>query len=141
LRLRGRWTADGGVEALAGSLRGEPLALPEAAPLVLAGGLPGVAGGPADPGAWDRWFGQAPADRVREPEASPRLEAEQLAQRRKAEALPAQLAALYEEVARMRRAGRHDPARIEAIRAELVRYPGDWLLREELGELQAQLAS
>ena len=62
-------------------------------------------------------------------------EAETLARRRKAEALPARLGALYLEVAGMREAGRPDPARLRAIQRELGQYPEDWLLLREVGEL------
>jgi phenylalanine-4-hydroxylase len=133
LRIQGRWGAEGQAGEIQGSLRGQPLDLPGTALLVCAGGLPGVAGGPADPGAWDRWFG--------EPQAAPRHPAaEQQARQRKAEALPAGLAALYEEVGRMRRSGRIEPERLEAIRGELLHYPEDWLLEREREELLALVA-
>lgn len=115
------------VEDLRGTLGGEPLDLPATALLVTAGDLPGVAGGPADPGAWDRWFG----DR----EAFAAGEAETLARRRKAAALAPRLADLYREVARMRESGRVDRGRLAAIRAELPAFPDDWLLDREVGEL------
>jgi phenylalanine-4-hydroxylase len=131
LQVLGRWRGDGWVEALRGSLRGVPLGLPGSALLATARALPGVAGGPADPGAWDRWFGEAPPSSQA---------AEQLARQRKAEALPAGLAALYEEVARMRRSGRIHPERLEAILGEWAHYPEDWLLEREVRELLATLA-
>jgi len=133
LALSGRWTGEHQATALQGRLRGQPLELPEAAPLFIAPGLPGVAGGPADPEAWDRWFGaDAPAAGG---------EAEQLARRRKAEALPARLGALYQEVARMRESGRIVPDRLLQIRAELTQFPDDWLLNCELGELLGPAAT
>jgi phenylalanine-4-hydroxylase len=115
------------VRELRGSFQGRPLDLPATALLFQSEGLPGVAGGPADPGAWDRWFGA--------PDSSSAGEAETLARRRKAEALPARLGALYLEVAGMREAGRPDPARLRTIQRELGQYPEDWLLLREVGEL------
>jgi phenylalanine-4-hydroxylase len=115
------------VEDLRGTLGGEPLDLPATALLVTAGDLPGVAGGPADPGTWDRWFG----DR----EAFAAGEAETVARRRKAAALAPRLADLYREVARMRETGRVDRGRLAAIRAELSAFSDDWLLDLEVGEL------
>ena len=118
---------------LRGEFQGRPLDLPASALLFLSDGLPGVAGGPADPEAWDRWFGAE--------DAFSAGEAENLARRRKAAALPARLAGLYLEVARMRESGRNDPGRLLAIREELRQYPDDWLLLEEVGELQAPPAT
>jgi phenylalanine-4-hydroxylase len=115
------------VRALRGSHRGRPLDLPETALLLVSDGLPGVAGGPADPEAWDRWFG--------EQDVLSAGEAEILARRRKAEALPVRLGELYREVALMRASGRTRTDRLEALLAELGRYPDDWLLRHEVGEL------
>jgi phenylalanine-4-hydroxylase len=112
---------------LRGSFQGRPLDLPATALLFQSEGLPGVAGGPADPEAWDRWFGAQ--------DGFSAGEAETLARRRKAEALPARLGALYLEVAGMREAGRPDPARLRSIQRELGQYPEDWLLLREVGEL------
>ena len=133
LTLSGRWAGEHQARDLRGRLRGQPLDLPEAAALLAAPSLPGVAGGPVDPEAWDRWFG---AD-------GPGLdgEAERLARRRKAEALPARLGALYTEVARMRETGRIVPARLLEIRAELTQFPDDWLLDCEVGELLGPVAT
>jgi phenylalanine-4-hydroxylase len=115
------------VEELRGTLAGQPLALPGSALLLFSAGLPGLAGGPADPEAWDRWFGAA----------NPACggDAEALARKRKAEALPARLGALYLEVAGMRAEGRIQAPRLRQILEELDRYPDDWLLRCEVGEL------
>jgi len=115
------------VRELRGSHRGRPLELPDSALLLFSEALPGVAGGPADPAAWDRWFGER--------ESAAAGAAEQLARRRKAEALPAALGELYREVARMRRTGPIDRARLAQVRIELARYPEDWLLLHEVGEL------
>ena len=115
------------VENLEGRFQGRTLDLPASALLCLSGALPGVAGGPADPEAWDRWFGAQ--------DTFAAGEAESLARRRKAEALPPRLAALYREVARMRQEGHADFARLLAIRDELSQFPQDWLLCQEVGEL------
>jgi phenylalanine-4-hydroxylase len=127
LRLDGVRVDPYRVEGLRGQLQGSPLDLPGTALLFLSNGLPSVAGGPGEPGAWDRWFGE------RDPFGAG--EAELLARRRKAQALPPRLGELYQEVARMRESGRIDTGRLFQIREELGRYPGDWLLRCEVGEL------
>jgi phenylalanine-4-hydroxylase len=129
LSLSGVRVGEHEVAGLRGRFRGEPLDLPSSALLFQSQGLPGVAGGPADPETWDRWFGVDPGAG----------DAEQLARRRKAEALPAALAALYLEVARMRHEGRIVPARLLQIRQELGQYPEDWLLLHEVGELLGPL--
>ena len=118
---------DDQVRDLRATLRGESLGLPGSALLLFSSGLPGLAGGPADPEAWDRWFGGAnPASGG---------DAEALARRRKAEALPARLGELYREVAGMRAGGPIPVPRLRRILEELDRYPDDWLLRSEVGEL------
>jgi phenylalanine-4-hydroxylase len=104
---------------------------PEREPLtdayrVASDGLPGVAGGPGDPEAWDRHFG---------PAAAASGEQEALARRRKAEALPAALADRYAEVRWMREHGPLDRARLAELRRELPAWPGDWLLAAEIEEL------
>ena len=133
LELSGRWTGEHQAGDLQGRLHGQPLDLPRSARLLLASSLPGVAGGPADPEAWDRWFGEAGPGGDGE--------AERLARRRKAEALPARLGALYTEVARMRESGRVVPGRLLQIREELTRFPDDWLLNCEVGELLDPVAT
>ncbi|HJW09864.1 MAG TPA: hypothetical protein VJ483_09535, partial [Holophagaceae bacterium] len=89
--------------------------------------LPSVAGGPADPEAWDEAFGGLNAFSEGDAEARARAA--------KAEALDPGLAALYAEVRAMREAGHADPARLEAILATLKQHPQDWLLKEEVLEL------
>ncbi|MDR3672331.1 MAG: aromatic amino acid hydroxylase [Holophaga sp.] len=131
LSLAGAWVGEHEVADLRGRFRGEPLDLPGSALLLQSEGLPGVAGGPADPETWDRWFG-VPVGAG---------DAEQLARRRKAEALPAALGELYLEVARMRGNGRIVPGRLGQIREELRRYPDDWLLLHEVGELLGPLGT
>jgi phenylalanine-4-hydroxylase len=101
------------------------LPVPPRALLTIAEGLPSVAGGPADAGAWDRSFG-APAVES-DGEARARLH--------KAEALPPALAALYAEVRQQRESGRIDPERLEAIASEAREHVDDWLLRTEIAEL------
>jgi phenylalanine-4-hydroxylase len=91
----------------------------------VATGLPSVAGGPADPGAWDRRFGSAIV-------AS---DGEERARRHKAEALPPRLGALYREVRQQRESGRVDLERLEVIASEARTYVDDWLLRSEIAEL------
>jgi phenylalanine-4-hydroxylase len=121
--LAGERTTEHQGTALQATWRGRPLGLPAGALLLFSPGLPSVAGGPGDPEAWDLWFGAAPVG-----------DGEAVARRHKAEALPEGLARLYVQVARMREAG-PDPDRLRQIRAELARYPEDWLLDCEIQEL------
>jgi phenylalanine-4-hydroxylase len=125
-RLDGRHLGGGGVTDLRGTREGRPLDLPGTALLLTARSLPSVAGGPGDPEAWHRAFGAA---------AGTEGEAEKRARQRKGEELQPALAALYEEVRAMRAAGCAAPGRLEAIRAELLAYPDDWLLTAEVQEL------
>jgi len=118
--LRGREVAE-----LRGSLGSRELPLPPRALLVGSATLSAVAGGPADPGCWDSHFGR--------PEAEG--DEESRARVRKAAALPHRLAELYLEVREMREAGAAEAGRLASIAAELERYPDDWLLRREIGEL------
>lgn len=115
---------------LRGHLGGRPLDLPSWALLFISEGLPSVAGGPADPGAWDRWFGEL--------NAFAEGEAESLARTRKAEALPPELASLYAEVRALRESSRPDPLRLAAILRAVSGHPSDWLLVEELKELSRE---
>lgn len=112
---------------------GRPLDLPSWALLLLSADLPSVAGGPADPGAWDRWFGDQNAFAEGEAEAQARA--------RKAEALTPELAALYLEVRALREAGHPDPARRQALAARAARHPEEWLLRAELAELETEVTA
>ncbi|MDE3032400.1 MAG: aromatic amino acid hydroxylase [Acidobacteriota bacterium] len=111
---------------------GHPLDVPSWAMLMLSAGLPSVAGGPADPGAWDRWFGEQNAFTEGEAEAEARS--------RKAETLSAGLAVLYDEVRLARETGTADACALAALEARAAAYPGEWLLREELAELQMEVA-
>jgi phenylalanine-4-hydroxylase len=112
-------------------LDGRPLDVPSWALLFVSAALPSVAGGPADPGAWDAWFGAQNAFAEGEAEAEARA--------RKAEALPTALAAAYEGVRAMRLAGAPAPETLADI-ARLAREADDWLLLEEAQELLQPLA-
>ena len=112
---------------LEGRLEGRALDLPSWARLHLSYGLPRVAGGPADPAAWDRWFGELNAFAAGEAEAR--------AQARKAESLSLDLAQLYTAVRDLRENRAPDPNRVEALRRAAAAHPGEVLLHEELSEL------
>jgi len=127
LRLSGVAIGGGEVLRLRGTLRGAPLDLPPWAILAVTPSLPSVAGGPADPGAWDRWFGELSTFAAGDGEARARAH--------KAASLPPRLAALYSEVRALRERGGAPPARLLAIRAEAEGFPDDWLLRTEVDEL------
>jgi len=129
LRLRGFAVGGGETLGIEATLGGRQLDVPPWTMLVLARAIPSVAGGPADPGAWDRWFGELSSFAAGDQEARARA--------RKAAALPAGLAALYAEVRTLRERGRRDSNRLHAIRAEAARYAGDWLLAHEVDELLA----
>jgi phenylalanine-4-hydroxylase len=120
---------DGEVLRLAGELAGRPLDLPPWALLFLSRTLPSVGGGPADPAAWDRWFGELSSFTAGEGEARARA--------RKAAALPPGLAALYAEVRRLRESGTATGERLLALREAAEQYRDDWLLRAEVDELLA----
>lgn len=133
LALGGFAVGDGEVVDLRGAVAGRPLALPPSCLLVAAEGLPSVAGGPADPEAWDRWFGALDAFSEGEGEARARAH--------KASALTREVAALYGEVRAERESGKPDPRRLAALRREAALHPGEWLLREEIDELSAAAAA
>lgn len=128
LVLSGFHIGGGEVIQLQGWLEARPLDLPAWTLLHLSEALPSVAGGPADPGAWDHWFGEMNAFAAGE--------AEQQARQRKAEALPAEVAELYREVRRRRESGTPGPP--EGLRARVLAHPGEWLLAAELEELEAR---
>jgi phenylalanine-4-hydroxylase len=113
---------------LRGHLDGRPLDLPSWSLLFLSGGLPSVAGGPADPGAWDAWSGD---------HALAEGEAEAQARDRKAASLPAEVAALYEEARSLRESGRPDPRRLRTLKSSALDHPSEWLLLKEVAELEA----
>ncbi|HET7755190.1 MAG TPA: aromatic amino acid hydroxylase [Anaeromyxobacteraceae bacterium] len=101
------------------------LAVPDHALVAVAEGLSSVAGGAADPGAWDRRFGAQVVESGGEARA----------RAHKAEALHPALAAMYREVREQRESGRIDPERLEAIAAQARGFVDDWLLRTEVAEL------
>ena len=115
------------VTGLRGACQGAPLDLPDQARVFFSPALPSVAGGPGDPEAWDRCFGDF--------SASAAGDAEGHARQAKASALAPSLGKLYAEVRTLREAGQADPARLRAIQAELRHHPGEWLLQGELQEL------
>jgi phenylalanine-4-hydroxylase len=129
LRLAGFAAGGGEVLRLRVTLRGAPLDVPPWALLAVAPELPSVAGGPADPGAWDRWFGELSSFASGEGEARARA--------RKAAALPPRLGALYAEVRALREGGVAARERLLAIRDAAAEFAGDWLLRTEVDELLA----
>ncbi|BDG05830.1 aromatic amino acid hydroxylase [Anaeromyxobacter oryzae] len=125
--LSGFAVGGGEVVHLRGVRGGRPMELPSWALLFASEDLRSVAGGPADPGAWDRWFGELSSFTAGEGEARARA--------RKAAALPPRLAALYAELRRLREAGEATPERLLAIRDAAAAFPDDWLLRREVEEL------
>jgi phenylalanine-4-hydroxylase len=132
LRLEGFAVGGGEVLRLKVTLGGRTLEhLPSVARLFLSEGLPSVAGGPADPAAWDRWFGELNAFAEGEGEARARA--------RKAEALPSALEKLYREVRALRESGDRRPERLETLLRAASAFPDEWLLWEELNELRASL--
>ena len=128
LRLEGFAVGGREVVNLRGTLSGRPLDLPSWCLLLLAESLPSVAGGPADPVAWDEWFGELSSFAEGEGEARARA--------RKAAALPADLARLYSEVRALREGGRPSPARLDSAARAAQSWPGEWLLRQEIEELR-----
>jgi phenylalanine-4-hydroxylase len=127
LALGGFAVGGGEVVDLRATLGGRALELPSWALLFLSEDLRSVAGGPADAGAWDRWFGELGSFSGGEGEARARAH--------KAAALAPALAALYAEVRGMRESGRLDAARLAAVREAAAAWPDDWLLRAEVDEL------
>jgi phenylalanine-4-hydroxylase len=129
LRLRGFAVGGGETVNVSGELAGRQLELPSWALVFTSEDLRSVAGGPADPGGWDRWFGELGSFTEGEGEARARAA--------KAAALPAPLAELYAEVRRMRERGSVDARRLAEIRSGAARFPEDWLLAAEVDELLA----
>jgi len=127
LELRGFAVGGGEVVHLEGTLRGRPVALPSWALLFLSKDLRSVAGGPADPAAWDRWFGELSSFAADDGEARARAH--------KAASLPKRLGELYAEVRRLRERGGATPERLHAVGDAVAEFPGEWLLRAELDEL------
>lgn len=65
-------------------------------------------------------------------------EAEDLARKRKAAALPAALGALYAEIRTLREAGGADGAPWALLHRAAAAHPSDWLLAAELQELNGE---
>jgi phenylalanine-4-hydroxylase len=107
---------------------GRPLDLPSWALLFLSGKLPSVAGGPADPSAWDEWFG--------DPSALAEGEGEAQARGRKALSLSPDLMKLYLEVKTLREGGRINPHQLKVLKDRATAHPSEWLLKAELDELE-----
>ena len=124
LFLTGFKVGDHEVINLRAHLDGKPLDVPSWTLLFLSEGLPSVAGGPADPGAWDEWFGEQNSFAEGDAEAQARA--------KKAASLSPRLAAIYEEVRTMRSSGKPDAVRLRFLASEAE---DDWLLREEIQEL------
>jgi len=129
LALSGFAVGGGEVVHLEGRMEGRRLALPSWALLFLSRDLRSVGGGPADPGAWDRWFGELSSFATGDGETRARAH--------RAAALAPGLAALYAEVRRLRERGEASRGRLLAIRDAAARYADDWLLRVEVDELLA----
>jgi phenylalanine-4-hydroxylase len=123
----------GEVVNLRGHLGGRPLDLPSCTRLFFTETLPSVAAGAADKAAWDRWFGELNAFAEGDAEARARA--------RKAAALDPALATLYRDVRALReaRTGAGKRAAFAALERAAARHPDEWLLHEELNELQGQL--
>jgi phenylalanine-4-hydroxylase len=128
LRLSGFAVGEGEVLNLRASLGGHELEMPSVAKLYLGEGLPSVAGGPADPGAWDRWFGELNAFAEGDGEARARA--------RKAEALSQELARLYREARTLRESRDVRPERVEQLSKAASAFAGEWLLLAEVTELR-----
>ena len=91
--------------------------------------LPSVAGGPADPEAWDQAFSEFNAFATGDGEARARAA--------KAAALAPDMAALYVELRRQRESGNPDAHALARIATVSAAHPEEWLLRQELEELKA----
>ncbi|MBF5043574.1 aromatic amino acid hydroxylase [Aggregicoccus sp. 17bor-14] len=128
LRLQGFAVGGGEVVDLRGELQGRALPLPAVCELFLSAGLPSVAGGPADPGTWDRWFGELNAFSEGDAEAKARA--------KKASALPPAVAELYRQVRTLREQGNPSPSALQQLAQACASHPDEWLLRAEVEELQ-----
>ena len=135
LFLTGFALGDGAVVNLRGHLAGRPLDLPSCTSLFLSEALPSVGAGPADPAAWDRWFGDLNAFAEGDAEARARA--------RKAAALQPALADLYRDVRQLREASPGEGLASDRgpsladLRRRAAAFPGEWLLQRELDEFAA----
>jgi phenylalanine-4-hydroxylase len=127
LALSGLALGGGEVVDLRGALGGRTLDLPSWCLFLLSKSLPSVAGGPADPEAWDEWFGEL--------DASAEGDGETRARAHRAAALSPEVAALYREARELREAGAVPPGRLAALRRAAAAHPEEWLLVEEVEEL------
>ncbi|HLL05299.1 MAG TPA: aromatic amino acid hydroxylase [Myxococcaceae bacterium] len=132
LRLSGFAVGEGEVLNLRASVGGRELEMPSVAKLYLGEGLPSVAGGPADPGTWDKWFGELNAFAEGDGEARARA--------RKAEALSPELGALYREARALRESRDVKPERVEQLARAVAAFPDEWLLLAEVTELREALS-
>ncbi len=102
---------------------GKPLPVSTWAYVMIAEAIPSVAGGPADPAAWDQCFGSLDSFSAGAGEVE--------ARKRKAEELDSKVAALYVEVRQMRAAKKRDAGRLKELLGLAKDEP---LLREEIEE-------
>jgi phenylalanine-4-hydroxylase len=106
---------------------GNSLDVPGRCLLAFARSVPSVAGGPADPEAWDRWFGALGSFTEGDGESRARA--------RKRAALPAEVGKLYATLRAIRESQPLAAGRIDPLRRAAVEFPSEWLLHAELDEL------
>jgi len=106
---------------------GRALEVPGWCLLAFARSIPSVAGGPADPEAWDRWFGALASLTEGDGEARARA--------RKRAALPADVAELYARLRAIRDSRQLVGQGIDSLRRAADRLPSEWLLLAELDEM------
>ena len=108
-------------------LAGRPVEAPPWCRLLVARSVPSVAGGAADPEAWDRWFGELGTFTSGDEEARARAS--------KGAALAGELAGLYAEARALRVSAPAGREAVLRLRDAADRFPSEWLLRAELDEL------
>ncbi len=108
-------------------LAGQEVEAPPWCRLLVAREVPSVSGGPADPAAWDRWFGELGSFTAGGEEARARA--------RKAAALPSDLADLYARARTLREAGPAGREELLSLRRAAERFPSEWLLHAEVAEI------
>ncbi len=131
LRLEGFAEGDHVVRDLRATLGDVIVAAEARALLLVTPGLPSVAGGPADPAAWDEHFGEANAFGGGEGEAEARA--------KKAASLPEGAARLYERVRALRTSSARRARDVDELDRAAAAFPDEWLLRAEIAELKAAL--